>query len=167
MADYFPFQAGRVYEYLHTGSELAASVRAVLKLLSVSEIDGKTVARASLETDAGGANHAREFNIWRDARGVYSAGGVITGGRIEFPLPPAKGLKWDEHPMANEIASLLAEIKTPAGAFRNCLLITSLIAGGDAGCAERYYADGVGLVYEKYSGEERFDEVLLQSFTTN
>lgn len=167
MAEYFPLRAGSVYQYLHTGSELASPARAVLKFLSVSEIDGKTVACASLETYAGGANHAREFNIWRDAKGVYSAGGVITGGRLEFPLPPAKGLKWDQHPFANEIASLSADVKTPAGAFRNCLLVSVLIAGGDAGCAERYYADGVGLVYEKYSGEERFDEVVLQSFTTN
>jgi len=38
------------------------------------------------------------------------------------------------------------EVETPAGKFTGCLRVAYLIAEGDGGSGERFYAPGVGLV---------------------
>jgi len=52
----------------------------------------------------------------------------------------------------------------PAGAYNGCLKITTRLSGGDAGSAERYYAPGVGLVYERINSEDRQETLKLTSY---
>jgi hypothetical protein len=42
--------------------------------------------------------------------------------------------------------------------------VTTKIGGGDAGSAERYYAPGIGLVYEEVRGEDVQETIKLISW---
>ena len=56
-----------------------------------------------------------------------------------------------------------ASAETPAGRFSGCLRVGYLIAAGDAGCGERFYAPGLGLVRETCADEADPFELVLTS----
>ena len=87
---------------------------------------------------------------------------VRVEGVVEFPLPPVVGASWTAGGDSLRIASDRATVSTPAGRFTDCLKVEVLLAGGDAGSAERFYAPGLGLVRESISEEgEPSDKRLL------
>jgi len=59
--------------------------------------------------------------------------------------------------------ALDAVTTVPAGTFRDCLKVSYLIAGGDAGYGERYYAPSIGFVREVCADEsDPYEHVLLR-----
>lgn len=63
-----------------------------------------------------------------------------------FPLTPTVGREWYNEPDIMKVESLKATARVDAGEYKDCLLVQRLIAGGDAGGEEHYYAPGIGLV---------------------
>ena len=63
------------------------------------------------------------------------------------------GRKWRHYPNEYRISAFDAVTTVPAGTFKKCMKVSYLIAGGDGGVGERYYAPGVGLVRENCMDE--------------
>jgi len=95
------------------------------------------------------------------SRGERRADGVYDDGERVLPLPARPGAAWSRPPRAYRVESQGAAVSAPAGDFSGCLRVTYLIAAGDAGCGERLYAPGVGLVRETCSDEADPFEILL------
>ncbi len=151
--EYFPLDGEKVslvYEHTSGGSGRTGTIR--VELLNYSAKDN---AVSLLKTVyEGGASHNEIYGAYADQHGVYSSNGLSGGKRMEFPLPAEAGRTWTRGSWQETIASLSAAIKVPAGDFRGCLKVTTR-NGGEIG-AERYYAPGVGLVYEKiFSGDSQ------------
>lgn len=62
-----------------------------------------------------------------------------------FPIPPKAGAEWGDEDL-RKVESLKATASVNAGEYKDCLLVQRLVAGGDAGGEEHYYAPGIGLV---------------------
>ena len=146
MPDYFPLVKGRVLEYR---SRTPDGERAVTtQVLSVADSDGRRVAECQRTTLAAGEPPTtRRFTV------VADGAGVVCGGDLEFPVPASAGRTWKRYPREYSIESLEGEVATPSGAYRGCLVVVYSIAGGDAGFGRRYYAPGVGFVYESCADE--------------
>lgn len=143
--DYFPLVAGRTLHYeVDRGGEVG---RLAVEVLAVEQALGVTTARCRATETRSGDARVSEFEVVKDSSWVR------VDGRQEFPLPPRPGVRWDAPPLACEVAGLDADVEVPAGAFAGCLKVSYLVAGGDAGCGDRYYAPGVGLVREDCSEE--------------
>ncbi|MDE2292167.1 MAG: hypothetical protein KGL53_08800 [Elusimicrobia bacterium] len=148
--DYFPLAAGMFWEYESTTPERRRRVR--VEVLSVEESGGTTRAAGRSRV---GDGPWLEFSVVRDADSVRIE------GVVELPLPPVVGASWNAGGDALRVESDRAEARTPAGRFKDCLRVTVLIAGGDAGVGERLYAPGVGLVREALSDEGEPSEKTL------
>ncbi|MFA6584766.1 MAG: hypothetical protein WCS77_10755, partial [Elusimicrobiaceae bacterium] len=101
------------------------------------------------------------YSITKDKNSVTSYDGIVIGGRKEFPLPSVEGAQWNEYPDANEIVSATDKLKLGNVKYEKCLKVLSLIAGGEAGTAVRYYAPDVGYIHEVYNAEDLQAEVTL------
>ena len=163
--DYFPLMEGYKLKYHHTSTEFEGTetVEVVLTNLRAFRDDAQATAVLT-RMRAGGAGAQETYAIRKTARQVSSEGGVLRLRRLEFPLPLVPGKKWTEEPNLNEIASIEASIEVPAGKFWRCLRVNTLLAGGDGGSAIRYYAPGIGYVYEEYSSETWGSRVSLVGF---
>ncbi|HVE12527.1 MAG TPA: hypothetical protein VNI01_03965 [Elusimicrobiota bacterium] len=162
--DFFPLSAGLRLDYQLTSTEFAGteSVRVVIESVDAFRDDAR--ARVLLTRSRGGTESQVRYAVRRGRREIVSEGGVLGLARREFPLPALVGKTWVEEPDRHEIASREASIAVPAGNFKNCLRVNVFLAGGDAGSAIRYYAPGVGYVYEEYSGEAWGARVQLIAF---
>ena len=137
--DFFPLVNGAVREY--TSETAAGKGTFKIEVLTVAVSGGKTVAKCRRTVNWSGEPPAvSEYEVVKDSAEVRS------GGVIEFKLPVKIGAEWIISPRRYWIEALDAEVKTPAGSFKNCLRVAYLIAEGDGGSGERYYAPGVGLV---------------------
>jgi hypothetical protein len=163
MADYFPLLKGLRLEYEHTGSEFEGTEKIVIEILSIKKQGNMVVAQTKMTVELKGKTKVLEYKIHRTPNWISTDNGIVIGGRKEFPLPPTIEKKWDDRIYSCTIDSLTEQLSVPAGQFKNCLKVSMLIAGGDAGSGVRYYAPDIGYIYEEYSGEERGDEVRLVS----
>ena len=161
-ADYFPLKKNTRLEYKYKSTQFDGTAKALLDMLSVSKKPGKTVAHVQMVFTLRDS-HTDEYNITRDAKWLTTADGLTVGGRREFPLPPKKGLKWEESPDFSEIVSLSDTVSVKAGKFRNCMKIVTRLDGGKSGRSVRYYAPRVGLIYEEYAGDDKTCELELVS----
>lgn len=155
--DYFPLAVGRVLEY---EAENASGLGALkIEILSVAMKGVVTTAQCRRTTKWGGEpERVAEFVVVKDAKEVRSDMGT------EFVFPLKLGKKWNRHPNSYFIEALDAEVETPAGRFSDCLKVAYLIAGGDAGSGERYYAPGVGRVKAVHQDEADPFEQRLKRF---
>lgn len=120
---------------------------------------------------AGGAVNVRR--TWRTSEGKEEsetsraerrADGVYYDGELVLPLPARAGASWARPPREYRVEELGASAETPAGRFSGCLRVGYLIAAGDGGCGERFYAPGLGLVRETCADEaDPFELVLTAS----
>lgn len=153
MADYFPLQAGRFWEYDSESSRGRRRVR--VEILTV-------------ETDFGATRAAGRSRVgegpWLEFSVVEDASSLRVEGVVEFPLPTLVGAAWDAGGDALRVESLRAREEVPAGKFTGCLRVVVLIAGGDSGTGERIYAPGVGLVRETLSDEGDPSERVLVTY---
>ncbi len=143
--DYYPLSEGLSLEY--ETKNASGSGRMTIEVLSVRSERGALKARCRRTTQWGQEKRVEEYDVLKDATGVYA------GAEPEFPLPARIGHQWRRYPNEYEVADLDAVTTVPAGTFRHCLKVSYLIAGGDAGGGERYYAPSVGFVRETCSDE--------------
>jgi len=143
---YFPLREKAVFLYEYTSSEFTGVKLVRLEYINYSGKDN--AGSVSKTITYKGVSRNEVYGVHADAEGVYATGGVIGGRRMEFPLPPAIGKNWSENSHIANVAATDARVDVPAGTFMNCLKVTAAI-GGDAGKGERYYAPGIGLVYEQ------------------
>lgn len=153
-ADYFPLRSGTRWTYRHTSTEFHGVEECEIEILDVEDKDGERRARAQVSRKRAGKQQPMEtIHFSRTPEGIFSDGGVLPMKRKEFPTPPVVGKTWYEDPNESKLTSLEESIETPAGRFDGCLRVDMHLAGGDAGTARRWYADGVGLVMEEFAAE--------------
>ena len=162
--DYFPLMEGYRLRYEHTSTKFDGVEAVEVRLKDLRAFRDDAQATALLARSRSGRSDAETYKIRKTARQVAAEGGVLGFSRIEFPMPPVIGKRWTQEPDIHEIAALDADIEVPAGKFRRCLRVNTYIAGGDGGSAIRYYAPGVGYVYEEYSDETWGSRVRLVAF---
>lgn len=139
MADYFPLVKGAVREYSIENAQGAGTDR--IEILDVVTQGPSLTAKCRRATRRPGEKETVfEYSVTRDADGVR------TGGYIELKHPLKVGTEWISPPRRYWIEALDAEAETPAGKFKGCIRVAYLIAEGDGGSGERYYAPDVGLV---------------------
>lgn len=159
-AEYFPLEEKRRLTYKLTSSDFEGTAVVHIDILKTECQENKTVAKATM-TFSLKDTHTADFEIINDGKWVYSTNGIVTGGRKEFPVPPAEGSKWIEAPDSCRIQTLGDVKETAAGKFENCMKVVTLIADGDGGAAMRWYAPGIGLIYEDYHAEDKQCELEL------
>jgi hypothetical protein len=139
MPDYFPLAAGAVREYSSEHSQAQGTFKT--EVLSVATAGAATTAKCRRTVLWNGEPpKTADFEVVKDSAEVRSDAGT------EFKLPLKKGTQWIVSPRRYWIDALDAVVMTPAGKFTGCLRVAYLIAEGDGGSGERYYAPGVGLV---------------------
>jgi hypothetical protein len=160
MADYFPLVEGARLEYALENSRGTGTL--TVEVLEVSSAGAATTAECRRAVKRPGEPETvAEFTVRRDASGVRE------GENVEFLRPLEVGTQWISPPRRFWIAALDAAVATPAGKFEGCLRVAYLIAEGDGGSGERFYAPGVGLVKVVESDEgEPFTQQLLSASAT-
>ncbi|MCR4296192.1 MAG: hypothetical protein NUW21_11710 [Elusimicrobia bacterium] len=139
MTDYLPLVKGAVREYSYENSEGTGGF--TVEILESSTQGATTTAKCRRTLNLPGEpEKIVEFTVTRDASGVHE------GDTFEFKNPLAAGTEWISPPRRFWIEALDAAVETPAGKFKDCLRVAYLIAEGDGGSGERFYAPGVGLV---------------------
>lgn len=139
MPDYFPLVKGAVREYAVETSQGTGAY--VVEIIDVERTGGVTTARVRRTVRlANEPEKVSEVVVTSDAAGVRE------GTDIEFNAPVQTGTEWASPPRRNWIETLDAAVETPAGTFTGCMRVAYLIAEGDGGSGERFYAPGVGLV---------------------
>ena len=151
MKDYFPLVEGIVLEYRTKSASGAGGYR--FEVVSAASEGGATRAHCRRTPLAGG--EPADLTALRNERGVY------LGQALELPLPLEAGREWSRGAQAYRVASLDAVKTVPAGTFRGCLRVAYLIAGGDGGSGEKFYAPGVGLVSDLCAAEDETSETVL------
>lgn len=156
MKDYYPFVEGWTLEYVlkdaHGEGILRAAFRKVERRAGAS--------RAAVEQTIQRGEDAPEsfvYTVRKTAKGVWTS----AWGR-EFPLPAAQGKTWRRGASDFAIESLSAKKAVPAGVFKDCLEVSFVVAGGDAGGGRKLYAPGVGLVYALSAEEDDPYELSLR-----
>jgi len=151
--DFFPIKQGRKLVYEYTTSESDGKDTVVVEFTGTSlSADGET-ATARVTVESKSAIKPVVFNVAKKAGGVFSYDFIGGENRKDFPFPLSIGAKWQSEAGDEQVVSFSSRIKVPAGNFYNCLKVSVALGGGDAGSASRFYAPGVGLVYENVSGE--------------
>ena len=161
-ADYLPLNKRVVYEYEYTSSEFLGAKVIRVEFMGYSE----TEKSASVNMIIFNKNKPKvsNFVIAAGPSGIRSSDSPIYGPRLELPFPLAYSQTWNEGSDRNRVAALNARITVPGGLYNGCLKITTRLNGGEAGTAERYYAPGVGLVYEQIISEDRQDTIKLTAY---
>lgn len=161
-AEYLPLARRAVLEYEYYSSEYAAPRAVRVEFLSYSDKD----AAAQVNMIIFGEKKPRVSNFVMTAArdGIRSTDSPLYGPRLELPLPLVYNASWNEGPDHSRVAALNAKVSVPAGDYEGCLKIATRLSGGDAGSAERYYAPGVGLVYERVISEDRQETLKLTSY---
>lgn len=163
--DWFPLMEGYKLTYHHTSTEFEGTEVVELELSDLRAFRNDAQAKVVLaRTRMGGKPEREEYLIKKTVKHVSAEGGVLKLKRIEYPLPPVVGKRWVEEPDLSVVAALDASIEVPAGKFNRCLRVNTYLAGGDGGSALRYYAPGIGYVYEEYSSETWGSRVRLVKF---
>lgn len=137
--DYFPLVKGAVREYSTKYASGTGSYK--IEVLAVT-IKGDTTTAKCRRTTKWMNEHpqVKTFTITNNAKGVR------VDREVEFNYPVKVGTTWIRSPRRFWIEAFDTWVKTPAGRFEGCMRVAYLIAEGDAGSGERYYAPGIGLV---------------------
>lgn len=151
--DYCPLIAGLSLEYATSSGTLK------VEILNVAQRGRALEARCRQTANDHGNTEETELIIKKDSSGVYA------NGVKELPIPPILGDSWNVSPIDYEISALDAEVTVGAGAFKNCLKVSYRIGAGDGGGGEKFYAPGVGLVFENCRDESSPFEMSLTRFT--
>jgi len=138
MPDYFPLVKGAVRGYLIDGSRPGSFTIEILEVAAAGAVATAKCRRT--QKMPGEPARIDEFAVTKDPAGVRS------GPDVEFNFPVEIGRTWISPPRRFWIEALDAAVETPAGKFTGCLQVAYLIAEGDGGSGERFYAPGVGLV---------------------
>ena len=162
--DYFPLLSGLKLTYNHTSTEFDVVELVEVVFQDVQAFRTDCLARAVISRTRMGQTKTETYSVKKSAKEVFSENGPIGWGRLEYLLPALPGKEWIEEPDKHVIASIDERIETPSGVYMKCLRVNSFLGGGDAGSAIRYYAPGVGYVYEEYSGESEGARIVLTSF---
>ncbi len=157
--DYFPLQRGYRLRYAHTSTRFEGLETVNIEFTDIQELRQGAQALAVLTRSRLGQNSSQSYLVLRESSRVLAEGGVLGMPRLEFERPPAVGRVWRQADGVHTIASLDASIEVPAGKFARCLRVNTLLA--DGGTAIRYYAPGVGYVYEEYSEKKDGSRVAL------
>jgi len=160
---YFPINRKITYEYEYTSTDFIGSKRLLFTIKNYSEKD----ATASVDVTIIKGNKTSKFYFKMQLKhnGIYSSNSFLSGPRLEIPSSIYRGKTWIENGNKNWISSIKARINLPAGKFENCVKIKTKIGNGDAGEASRYYAKGIGLIYEEWEAEDRSDILKLTSYS--
>lgn len=161
-ADFLPLAKRAVLEYEYTSSEFQGAKTVRVEFMSWSDAD-KTAAVNMIIFNKNKPK-VSNFVIASGPSGIRSSDSPIYGPRLEIPVPLAYNMTWNEGADHSRVAALNAKVAVPAGAYSGCLKITTRLNGGESGAAERYYAPGVGLVYERVISEDRQDTIKLTSY---
>ena len=161
-ADYLPLNKRSVYEYEYTSSEFTGVKTIRLEYTGYSQTEH--TVQVSMIIFNKTKPRVSNFVMTADASGIRSSDSPLSGPRLELPFPLAYNQVWNEGSDRNRVAALNAKISVPAGTYSGCLRITTKLGGGDAGSAERYYAPGVGLVYEQINAEDSQQTIKLTSY---
>lgn len=150
--DYFPLIPGLVLEYQGIAPAEPPSTSR-FEILSVTQKGPtlRTVAKCRTTWTSGSDSESRDFEIVKGR--MRGRDGIFDERELVLPLPLAIGDSWSEGNLKCTVASFDATTRVPAGEFKNCLRIAYLIAAGDAGSGERFYAPGIGLVREDHRDE--------------
>lgn len=143
--NYYPLLPGLIRKYRLKDIEGTKTVKC--EVLTASHEKGVTVGKCKRTVDGPKGEKVTNFSVTIRSDGIFEEGGM------QFPLPLEIGRKWDVDSEGYEIASLTGVTTTPVGQFTDCLQITCLIAGGDAGSGESFYALRIGLVNDSRSSE--------------
>lgn len=156
MPDYFPLVKGAVRAYSFENSRGIGGF--TVEILDVSTRGAATTAdcRRTLNLP-GEPERTVSFAVTKDASGVHE------GDVFEFKNPVEAGTEWASPPRRFWIESLDADVETPAGRFTGCMRVAYLIAEGDGGSGERFYAPDVGLV--KAVDNDEGEPLVLQLVT--
>lgn len=151
--DYCPLAQGAVREYASSDAQVQGAF--TVEVLSVAAAGGVMTAHVR-KTVHSEPPRVVEYEVVKDAARVRS------DGFTKFTLPIELGAEWIVSPRRYWIEALDAVVETPAGKFKGCMRVAHLIAEGDGGSGERYYAPGVGLVkvVEKDEGEPFTHELI-------
>ncbi len=138
--DYHPVEAGLRLEYQlrRAGGETTLS----LEYSDVRREGERVIARLKRTWRGPEGEESSVETVEKRPDGTYHA------GRLVLPHPPVRGKSWDHPPRQYRLEGLDCKAEVPAGKYAGCARVSYLIAGGDAGSGERFYAPGVGLVYE-------------------
>lgn len=139
MTDFFPLVKGAVREYATENSAGKGSY--IVEVLGVEKKGAVTTAKVRRTVRL-----PKEPETVTEVTITSDAAGVREGTAIEFNTPVKVGTEWISPPRRFWIESLDAAVETPAGKFTGCMRVAYLIAEGDGGSGERFYAPGVGLV---------------------
>jgi len=161
-ADYLPLNKRAVYEYEYTSSEFLGAKVVRVEFMSYSDADKS----ASVNMIIFNKNKPKvsNFVIAASPSGIRASDSPLYGPRVEIPFPLTYNMTWNEGADRSRVAALNAKLTVPAGDYTGCLKITTRLNGGDAGSAERYYAPGVGLVYEQLISEDRQETIKLTGY---
>lgn len=161
--DYLPLAREAVYEYDYTSSEFPGSKVIRVEYHNYSENDNAVYGTMAVFSRPAG-NRAGGYAVYANAAGVYASDSPLGGKRLEFPLPAAVGRTWTEGSDTHKITTLTGKVSVPAGSYAGCLGILARLGGGDAGTSERFYAPGIGLVYESVTAEDVQETIKLVSY---
>ena len=161
-ADYLPLKQRAVFEYEYTSSEFTGSKVIRVEYMSYSEAD--RTAQVNMVIFNRTKPRVVNYVMTSDASGVRSSDSPLYGPRLEIPFPLQYNSVWNEGPDRSRVAALNAKITVPAGTYNGCLKVLTRLSDGDAGAAVRYYAPGVGLVYEQINSEEKQETISLTSY---
>ena len=160
--EYLPIRRKVVYTYEYTSSDFQGSKVLTVEYLEYSEKDN------SVKVTMATFNHNKPkldtFVLSSTPAGIHALNSPLAGSRLEIPSPAAYNAAWDEGTDRSRIAGVNSKISVPAGSFTNCLKISTRLGGGDAGTAERYYAPGVGLLFEQILAEDKQETIKLISY---
>jgi hypothetical protein len=159
---YLPIHKQAVLEYEYTSSEFVAPKVIRLEYMSYSDADKSASVNMIIFNKS--KPRVSNFVITAAGDGIRASDSPVYGPRIEIPVPLVYNYSWNEGPDRNRVAGLNSTISVPAGIYHGCLKITTRLSGGDAGSAVRYYAPGIGLIYEKIISEERQEVITLTSY---
>ena len=151
--DYFPLIEGYGLRYHHTSTEFQDVQEVLLKFTDIRAFREDAVATVLMSRTRMGQTTQYTYKVRRNVKQVVAEGGILGFARIEYLRPPVPGKRWTEEPNMHEVAALDAAMEVPAGKFFRCMRINTFIAGGDGGSAIRYYAPGIGYIYEEWSDE--------------
>lgn len=137
--DYFPLKKGAVRVFAMSNAEGSGTL--TIEVLSMAKRGAVTKAKCRRTSQwVGKPAKTGTFIVTKDAKGVRS------GKEVEYAAPVKTGTKWAAAQYEYWIESLSSSVRTRAGFFKGCLRVAYLIAGGDSGSGERFYAPGVGLI---------------------
>ena len=153
--DYLPLKKRAVYDYEYTSSEFTGPKAIRIEYLDYSEKDATVRVNMVIFSNGKAKPKVVNFIMTATQAGIRSSDSPLAGARLEIPFPLVYNQTWNEGSDRNRVAALNAKVAVPAGTYNGCLKITTKLGGGDSGAAERYYAPGVGLVYEQIISEDR------------